>query len=58
MLPIFVQTKTVVILLTNRVHPHDEGSIVSLRSKVTNVTASSVMKIERGVQMNRTHFPL
>lgn len=38
------QTKTVVAFLTNRVHPHDEGSVVSLRSKVANVVAGSIIE--------------
>ncbi|MBS3819619.1 beta-lactamase family protein [bacterium] len=38
------ETETMVIFLTNRVHPHDKGSVVSLRSKVANVVASSIMK--------------
>lgn len=37
-------TQTFIILLTNRVHPKDEGSVVSLRSKVANVVASSIIK--------------
>ncbi len=36
------QTRTVVILLTNRVHPHDKGSVVRLRSLVANVVAASL----------------
>lgn len=35
-------TQTFVIFLTNRVHPDDSGSIVSLRSRVANVVASSI----------------
>ena len=35
-------TETFVIFLTNRVHPYDEGLIVSMRSKVANVVASSI----------------
>lgn len=38
------KTETVVILLTNRVHPHDEGPIVSLRSKVANVVAGAILE--------------
>lgn len=37
-------TETFVIFLTNRVHPSDKGSIVSLRSKVANSVASSIIK--------------
>lgn len=36
------ETQTFVILLTNRVHPDDSGAIVSLRSRVANVVASSI----------------
>ena len=32
-----------VILLTNRVHPDDRGSVVPLRSKVSNVVAASII---------------
>ncbi len=35
-------TQTFVIFLTNRVHPDDSGAIVSLRSRVANVVASSI----------------
>ncbi len=38
------ETETFVILLTNRVHPEDKGSIVSLRSQVANIVASSILK--------------
>jgi CubicO group peptidase (beta-lactamase class C family) len=38
------ETETLVIFLTNRVHPYDEGEIVSLRSRVANVVASSIIK--------------
>lgn len=38
------ETETFVIFLTNRVHPDDKGSIVSMRSKVANVVASSIIK--------------
>jgi len=37
-------TKTFVILLTNRVHPYDKGSVVPLRSKVANIVASSIIE--------------
>lgn len=36
------ETQTFVIFLTNRVHPDDSGAIVSLRSRVANVVASSI----------------
>lgn len=38
------ETETFVIFLTNRVHPDDKGSIISLRSRVANVVASSILK--------------
>ena len=37
------QTGTVTILLANRVHPKDDGSVVQLRSYVANVVASSIV---------------
>jgi len=37
------ETEIFVIFLTNRVHPYDEGSVVSMRSKVANIVASSVI---------------
>jgi CubicO group peptidase (beta-lactamase class C family) len=37
------ETKTVVILLTNRVHPDDKGSVVRLRSLVSNIVAGSII---------------
>ncbi|MDZ7376843.1 MAG: serine hydrolase, partial [candidate division KSB1 bacterium] len=38
------ETETFIIFLTNRVHPNDKGSIISLRSKVANIVASSIVK--------------
>lgn len=38
------ETATAVIFLTNRVHPDDKGEIISLRSKVANVVAASIIK--------------
>lgn len=38
------ETDTFVIFLTNRVHPDDKGSIISLRSRVANIVASSILK--------------
>lgn len=38
------ETNTAVIFLTNRVHPDDKGEIISLRSKVANVVAASIIK--------------
>jgi CubicO group peptidase (beta-lactamase class C family) len=38
------ETETFVIFLTNRVHPYDEGEIVSMRSRVANVVAGSIIK--------------
>lgn len=37
-------TETVVIFLTNRVHPEDKGSIVPLRSKVANIVAGAIIE--------------
>ncbi len=37
-------TRTAVILLTNRVYPDDSGSVLDLRAKVANVVAASVLK--------------
>jgi CubicO group peptidase (beta-lactamase class C family) len=37
-------TETIIIFLTNRVHPYDKGQIVSMRSRVANVVASSIIK--------------
>jgi len=38
------ETQIYVILLTNRVHPDDQGSVISLRSKIANIAASSLLK--------------
>ncbi|MGB3861309.1 MAG: serine hydrolase domain-containing protein [Candidatus Aminicenantaceae bacterium] len=38
------ETETFVIFLTNRVHPSDEGSVVSMRSCVANIVASSIIE--------------
>jgi len=35
-------TKCFVILLTNRVHPEDKGSVTGLRTKVANIVASAI----------------
>lgn len=37
-------TKAVVILLANRVHPKDDGSVVRLHSLVANVVAASIIE--------------
>ena len=37
------ETKTAVILLTNRVHPWDEGGIAPLRKTVSNIVASAIL---------------
>ncbi|MEX2395527.1 MAG: serine hydrolase domain-containing protein [Balneolales bacterium] len=39
-------TDTAVILLTNRVHPNDSGSVVRLRSLIANVVAASIIDEE------------
>ena len=36
------ETKTAVILLTNRVHPYDKGGIAPLRKTVSNIVASAI----------------
>lgn len=38
------ETQTIVIFLTNRVHPSDGGAIIALRSIVANVVAGSIVK--------------
>jgi len=38
------ETETFVIFLTNRVHPDDKGSIISLRSRMANIVASAILK--------------
>lgn len=38
------ETATCVIFLTNRVHPDDKGEIISMRSKIANVVAASIVK--------------
>jgi len=38
------ETGTFMIFLTNRVHPDDKGSILSLRSRVANVVAASIIE--------------
>lgn len=38
------ETETFVIFLTNRVHLYDQGEIVSMRSRVANVVAGSIIK--------------
>jgi len=38
------ETQTFVIFHTNRVHPDDRGSVVSLRSRVANVVAASIIE--------------
>jgi CubicO group peptidase (beta-lactamase class C family) len=37
-------TDSFVILLTNRVHPNDKGSVVQLRSYVANVVAAAILQ--------------
>jgi CubicO group peptidase (beta-lactamase class C family) len=38
------ETETVVIFLTNRVHPVDKGAVISTRSRVANVVAASIIR--------------
>ncbi|MBD3412832.1 MAG: serine hydrolase [Candidatus Aminicenantes bacterium] len=37
------ETRVYIILLTNRVHPDDRGSVISLRSKIANIVAASLL---------------
>jgi CubicO group peptidase (beta-lactamase class C family) len=37
------ETETAVILLTNRVHPDDQGEIISVRSRIANIAAGSII---------------
>ena len=38
------ETETIIIFLTNSVHPDDKGQIVPLRSRVANVVAAAIVK--------------
>jgi|Deesub1362B_J571_1020462.scaffolds.fasta_scaffold00001_585 CubicO group peptidase (beta-lactamase class C family) len=38
------ETQTFIILLTNRVHPEDKGSVTSLRTRVANIVAAAVLE--------------
>lgn len=38
------ETDTAIILLANRVHPHDDGTAISMRTRVANIVAGSIMK--------------
>jgi len=37
-------TQTFIIFLTNRVHPDDKGKILSIRSKIANIVAASIIE--------------
>ncbi|MBR5034249.1 MAG: hypothetical protein IKX71_03000 [Bacteroidales bacterium] len=37
------RSHTAIVLLTNRVHPTDDGLVGPLRSKVANIVASSIL---------------
>lgn len=39
-----MQTRTAIVLLTNRVHPTDDGLVGPLRSKVANIVAGSIIQ--------------
>ena len=39
------ETKTYIIFLTNRVHPYDQGKVVSLRSRIANIVAASILDV-------------
>ena len=41
-LVIDLDTRTAIVLLTNRVHPHDDGSATRLRALVSNIVAGSI----------------
>jgi len=38
------ETEAFVIFLTNRVHPNDGGSVLSMRSRIANIVASSIIE--------------
>ena len=38
------ETGTFLLFLTNRVHPDDKGSVLSLRSRIANVVAASIIE--------------
>ena len=38
------ETDTAVILLSNRVHPYDDGSAVSMRTRVANIVAGAIVE--------------
>ena len=42
-LVIDLDTQTAIVLLTNRVHPTDEGSVSLLRALVSNIVAGSIL---------------
>ena len=42
-LVIDLDTQTAVVLLTNRVHPYDDGSVSRLRSLVSNIVAGAIL---------------
>ena len=41
-LVIDLDTHTAIVLLTNRVHPTDDGSVSRLRALVSNIVAGSI----------------
>ena len=38
-----IETKTAIVLLTNRVHPTDDGLVTPLRTKISNIVAGSIV---------------
>ena len=38
-----MKTKTALIILTNRVHPEDKGSLARLRAQVANIVAGAIV---------------
>ena len=39
-----MKTKTALIILTNRVHPEDKGSLARMRAQVANIVAGAIVK--------------
>ena len=42
-LVIDLDTQTAIVLLTNRVHPSDDGSVSRLRALVSNIVAGAIL---------------
>ncbi|MBO6247388.1 MAG: serine hydrolase, partial [Bacteroidales bacterium] len=39
-----MKTKTALIILTNRVHPEDKGSLARLRALAANIVAGAIIR--------------